>query len=127
MRALPVVLCLVAGNAYAEDFVKSSKSGQPTLMHVYRSWNKDCTSNIGVVKVLSKPLHGTLKPSHVTSTIGTSRRNPERTEHCRGKSTDGFRVDYTSALNFRGTDHFQIQFSYGKRNTDIDNFTVNVQ
>lgn len=127
MRALPFVLCLVAGNCYAKDFEKSARSGQPTLMHVYRSWNLDCTSNVGVVKVLAKPLHGTLKPSRVTSTIGVGRRNPERTAHCKGKSTDGFRVDYTSAPKFRGTDRFQIEFSYGTRNTDIDYFTVNVQ
>ncbi len=95
-------------------------------MHVYRSWNLDCTSKFGVVKVIAKPLHGTLKSSRVSSTIGVSRRKPERTAHCKGKYADGFRVDDISAAKFRGTDHFQIELSYGPRNTDIDHFTVNV-
>lgn len=96
------------------------------MMHVYRSWTNDCKSKLGIVKVLSKPSHGTLKPTQVKSTIGISRRNPEKSVHCKGVPTNGFRVDYTSAPGFRGIDQFTIQFTYG-RGIDIDNYNVNVQ
>lgn len=126
MRFTAPILCLVAGSACAEDFVVSAKSGQSTMMHVYRSWTDDCKSKLGIVEVLSKPSHGALTPSEVTSTIGTSRNNPEKTAHCRGVPTDGFRVNYVSTPGLRGIDQFQMQFTHG-RYVDIDNDTVNVR
>ena len=69
--------------------------------------------------------HGRLTPSEVTVPIGISRNSPEETAHCKGVLTNGFRVDYISSPGFRGTDQFQIQFTYG-RHVDIDNYTVNV-
>jgi hypothetical protein len=89
------------------------------MKHVDRSWTDDCKSRLGIVKVLSKPSHGALTPSEVTSTIGTSRNNPERTAHCEGVPTNGFRVDYVSTPGFRGTDQFQMQFTH--------NYTFNVR
>jgi hypothetical protein len=126
MRLLAFILCFVVENAYAKDFVVSAKSGQSTTMHIYRSWTNDCKSKLGVVKVLSKPSHGRLTRSEVTAPIGISRNSPEETAHCKGVLTNGFRVDYISSPGFRGTDQFQIQFTYG-RHVDIDNYTVNVQ
>jgi hypothetical protein len=126
IKYLAIVLCLVAGDAAAKDFAMTARSGQTTKMHVYRSWTKDCQSKLGVVKVITKPSHGTLTPTQVTSTIGESRRNPEKTAHCKGVPTNGFRVDYRSEPGFRGTDSFVIQFDYG-RASDIDNYIVTVQ
>ena len=126
VRYLAVVLCLMAGNASARDFFRTARSGQTTKMHVYRSWTNDCQNKPGVVRVISKPSHGTLRPSQVTSKIGESRRNPGMTAHCKGVPTNGFRVDYTSQPGFRGTDRFTLQFEYG-RAADIDNYVVNVQ
>ncbi len=126
MRFAVAILCFIPAIASAKDFVKFARSGESTRMGTYRSWNRECQSKLGIVKVLSKPSHGTLMPSEVTSTIGVSRANPERTAHCVGAPTNGFRVDYRSAPGFRGTDQFQIQFTYGQH-VDIDNYTVNVQ
>jgi hypothetical protein len=126
MRFALLIPCFIAGDACAKDVVVSAKSGQSVQAHVYRSWTNDCQSKLGIVKVLSKPSHGALRPSEVTSTIGTSRTDPEKTAHCKGVATNGFRVDYVSAPGFRGTDQFQIQFTYGRR-VDIDNYTVNVR
>lgn len=112
--------------AFAADFTMAAKSGRPTLMHVYRSWNENCQAKLGVVKVLAKPAHGKLTPTQVTTTISVSRYRPERTAHCIGKPTAGFRVDYTSAPGFHGIDNFTIQFDYGHR-PDIDNYTVKVE
>lgn len=125
MRLLGFLLCFFAGTAHAEDFVRSANSGRSTKMHIYRSWTTDCKSTLGIVKVLSKPSHGTLTPTEVTAPIGVSRWNPENTAHCKGVSTNGFRVDYVSAPGFRGTDNFQIQFTSGKH-VDVDRYTVNV-
>jgi hypothetical protein len=126
MRFLAFALCLLAGDACAESFEKSAKSGQSTVMHVYRSWTKDCQSKPGIVKVVAKPEHGTLKPTAVKSVIGVSRKDPEKSAHCIGMPTDGFRVDYISEAGFHGSDRFKIQFIYGKNNNDIDDYTVNV-
>jgi hypothetical protein len=129
MRFLAFALCLLAGitgNACAESFVKSAKSGESTMMHVYQSWTKDCQNKPGIVKVVSKPAHGTLKPTEVPSVIGVSRKNPEKTAHCKGTPTNGYRVDYISEPDFHGSDRFKIQFIYGKNNNDIDDYTVNV-
>ena len=126
MRLMALVLCLIPASAHAKDFVKSAKSGQTTTMANYRSWNKECKSKLGIVKVLSKPAHGTLTPVAVESVIPASRVTPEITAHCKGAPIIGFRVDYTPVSGYRGTDQFQLQFFYG-RNVDIDNFTVNVQ
>lgn len=112
--------------ALAVDFTVAAKSGRPTLMHVYRSWNANCQAKLGIVKVLAKPTHGRLRPTQVTTTISVSRFHPERTAHCVGKPTPGFRVDYTSESGFHGTDSFTIQFDYGHR-LDSDNYTVNVE
>jgi hypothetical protein len=95
-------------------------------MATYKSWTQNCESRRGVVTVLSKPAHGRLVPSEVTSTITISRVHPERTAHCIGIPTNGFRVDYTSFPNFKGVDNFVLQFSYGD-NVDVDHFTVNVR
>jgi hypothetical protein len=126
MRLLAFAFCSVAGNAYAVDYTRTVKSGQSTKMHVYRSWTTDCKSKLGIVKVLSKPSHGTLTPTEVTASIGISRNNPERTAHCKGQPTNGFRVDYVSDRGFRGTDHFKIEFTHG-RYVDVDNYTVDVR
>jgi hypothetical protein len=119
-------LWLTAANAFAVDYTRTVRSGQLSQMHVYRSWTDDCKSKLGVVKVLTRPAHGTLRPSQVSATIGVSRSDPERTAHCRGLPTDGFRVDYISDRGFRGTDRFQIEFSHG-RHVDIDNYAINVE
>jgi hypothetical protein len=126
MRLLALALCFLAGDALAKDFTKTARSGQSTHMATYRSWGKDCSSRYGMVKVIAKPAHGTLRPSDVAATIGTSRRNPERTAHCKGAPTTGFRVDYTSSPGFRGIDTFTIEFTFG-RNVDVDSYTVTVE
>jgi hypothetical protein len=127
MRLLAVLaLCLVASNAGAKDFAKSAKSGQLTRMWVYNSYRANCQSKPGVVKVVSKPSHGTLKPTQVTTTIGKSRYHPEQTAQCVGRPTNGFRIDYISEPGFRGTDQFVIEYDYG-HGPDIDHYTVNVR
>jgi hypothetical protein len=128
MRGLAVALavCFAGSHACAKDFTRTVRSGQPTQMHVYRSWTTDCQSKRGVVKVVSKPAHGTLTPTEVQSTISTSRYHPERTAQCMGLPTNGFRVDYRSEPGFRGTDQFAVEFDYG-HGPDVDHYLVNVR
>jgi len=126
LLALALFLCLVASNACARDYMRSARSGQLTRMAVYRSWTIDCKNKRGVVTVVSKPAHGTLRPSEIQSTIGASRYHPEVTAHCQGLPTNGFRVDYISNPGFHGTDQFVIQVEYG-HGPDIDHFSVDVQ
>jgi hypothetical protein len=121
------IFCCIAAPTYSKDFVKSARSGVTTRMSTYKSWKTDCSANIGVVQVIKKPDNGTLQPSQENTTIGASRFDPARTAHCKGKSVVGFRVDYTSSPNFRGTDHFQIYVTFGNKHKEYDNYTVNVQ
>jgi len=112
---MKIALAIVFGfglssNCSAKDFVRQAKPGEPTQMWVYLSWHpEDCSPNIGVVKLIRKPQHGTLKTSQVDSRIIIPRRNPEKNAHCIGKSAPGFRVDYTSEPNYKGPDNFQIR------------------
>ncbi len=112
----------------AKDFVRQAKPGQPTEMWVYLSWHtKDCSPNIGVVKLVRKPEHGSLKTSQVDSKITVPRGNLAKNAHCIGKEAPGFRVDYTSEPNYRGFDSFQIQVTFGTKHADVDNFAISVQ
>ncbi len=65
MKALlAIVFAFVSSNiCSAKDIVKQAKPGQPTQMWIYLSWKKDCSPNIGVVKLMRKPQHGSLKTS----------------------------------------------------------------
>lgn len=122
-----VTAACMAGTCSAKDIVRQAMTGQPTEMWVYLSWHrKDCSPNIGVVKLVRKPQHGTLKTSQVDSTI-TNPRDRERNAHCIGKPAPGFRVEYTSEPNYRGPDSFQIHVTFGTKRPEADNFTVNVQ
>ena len=130
MKALVVVIAVsaFASTCSAKDFFRQAKPGQTTEMWVYLSWHtKDCSPNIGVVKLVRKPEHGTLKNSQVNSKITIPRGNTEKNAHCIGKPAPGFRVDYTSEPNYRGFDNFQIHVTFGKKHTDVDNFTISVQ
>src|SRR5258708_7454242 len=94
--------------AHADMFDVSAPSGQKQRVHTYMSWkSKDCTANKGVVKVLSKPEHGTLMPSEVDAVIQRNRFRAQ--DPCIGKPMKGFKVDYQSEPGFRGTDSFKIE------------------
>lgn len=130
MRAVLAILATAcfATTCSAKDFVKQAKPGQPTEMWVYLSWHsKDCSPNIGVVKLVRKPEHGTLKTSQVDSKITVPRGNPGKNAHCLGKAAPGFRVEYMSEPDYRGFDSFQIHVTFGTKHTDVDNFTISVQ
>lgn len=57
------LICIAGDEVYANNFVRTAKSGQPTRMVVYKSWKTDCTDNVGIVKINSKPANGTLTPT----------------------------------------------------------------
>lgn len=122
-----LLACSTFNVANAMDFARTADSGLPARMHIYRSWKSDCSANHGVVKVMTKPKNGKLMSRDVSSIIEVSRKNPERTSHCRGRSIRGFQVDYRSNQGFTGTDTFQIEVTFGKRKPEIDNYTVTVK
>ena len=124
---IAAALCVVAWSADAKDVEKTAKSGEATYISIYRSWKRDCSSNDGVVKLVDKPLNGTLKTSQVDSVIVLSRYDPEKTKHCVGQPIKGFRIDYTSNPGFRGVDRFKVEVTFGKRRPEIDTFRVTVQ
>lgn len=104
----------------------TARSGTTTLVHIYQSWNDDCTPNTGVVRVVRKPEHGKLTPSKVTSVI---RRNRFSTvaSACIGRTLPSFRVDYTPARGYHGLDSFVIEAIFGRRQPITDVYTVSVE
>ena len=113
-------------SAYADALVRTAQPGKTTRMFVYTSWNKDCSSKTGVVRVVAKPRHGTLIPHRdVDTTIGRNRVKPN--DSCYGMPTKGFQVDYTSKPGYRGTDSFVIEATFGTQATIVDTFTVIVE
>lgn len=98
----------------------------PTPVHTYLSWNDDCSPNTGVVKVATRPQHGKLTPSQVSAVARQNRFSTYGTV-CLGKTMPGFRVTYTSAPGYRGTDSFAIEVIYGNRQPILDTYTVIVE
>jgi hypothetical protein len=119
------LIVALPGFAHGYALSREAKSGKATLMYEYGNWKDGCLSDGGVVKVLSKPLHGKLTPKRAAVTIKSSRFNPM--SKCIGKRIQGFVVYYTSAPEFRGTDNFTIEVSYPPHPPAVDTFNVQVR
>ncbi len=105
---------------------RTVKSGVPTPIHTYMSWNDDCSPNSGVVKVASKPQHGKLTPER-TSAVARQNRFSTYATSCLGKTMPGFKVVYTSSPGYRGPDSFTIEVIYGTRTPITDVYSVTVE
>lgn len=128
--AFPVVGILTgamicAPTAEARSFLRVTKSGVPLRVWTYHSWTKECDDNSGVVRVVTKPQHGKLKPVRDVSPVQAA-RNPA--DPCRGTVLKGFQVVYTSAPGYRGMDSFVVEFTSPRVRTPIvDEFTMHVE
>ncbi len=122
-----ILSCAVPDFAHARDFDRTVPSGITVPMHQYKSWNKNCQNNGGVVRLLSKPQHGTAKPRVVDSHVGTSYFAMGGVTHCYGSPIKAFEVDYRSQPRFHGTDTFMIEETTGSGQRVVDTYTVNVQ
>jgi hypothetical protein len=118
------LVCSVPVAASGEDFSVTVASGRLTKMQDYKSWKNDCTSTTGVVKVITKPQHGTLSTRIVDTTISSHTRIP-RVTYCTGLPIKAFRVNYTSTRGFHGTDTFSLEAVWPSHR-DIDNYVVAV-
>jgi hypothetical protein len=120
-----LVVFSVPDIAVGLEFKREAVSGKTTKMWNYGSWDRKCETKGGVVKLLTKPSHGTATPRRTVAVAKFNRFDPS--DHCLGKSVSMFQVLYTSARGFHGTDTFQIERTlwYGQR--DIDTFTVEVR
>jgi len=114
-----------AERADAEFFSRSARPGQATRMHTYLAWKKDCSPNVGIVRLVTKPQHGTLKTTRPNEVAARNRWR--LTDPCIGKTMKGFRVEYTSVPGYRGPDSFVVEFTAGQRPTELDTFTVSVE
>lgn len=125
--AVMTLVLVTASAAHADAIFRKASSGKTTRMITYKSWKPgECTANVGVVKVVSKPAHGTLTPRPgVATTIGKNRVGND--DSCMGRAITGFQVDYKSDPGYRGTDSFVIETTYGKRSMTVDAFTVTVE
>jgi hypothetical protein len=124
------IICVAAffttpEQAHAETFLRNVKSGPTARMYTYHSWNQDCSPESGVVKVVTKPQHGKLTP--IKDYSPPYRNRFQTSDPCLGKIMQGFRVEYTSAPGYRGTDSFVIEVTFAKRPAVIDTFTISVE
>jgi hypothetical protein len=120
-----VCLAMAAEPLHAENFFRTAKSGQVTHMYNYHSWRRDCSANDGVVKVVTKPQHGKLKPSTVMSLVKINRFRAD--DPCVGMMMKGFEVEYVSVPGYRGQDSFAIEITFGRRAPVVDTFAVSVE
>ena len=126
MRIVFVAALLALQSGLAQAATVTVKSGVPTAVHTYLSWNNDCSPNAGVVKVATKAQHGKLTPSRVSAVARQNRFSSYGTV-CLGKTMPGFRVTYTSTPGYRGPDSFAIEVIYGNRQPILDTYTVTVE
>lgn len=117
--------CCLPALVHGKDFSLTAVSGQSTKMQNYTSWNDDCASSTGTVKVLTKPQHGMISKRFVDSKISTHTRIP-RVAYCTGVPVKALQVNYTSARGFHGTDNFSLEAIW-PTHRDIDNYIVTVK
>lgn len=113
------------GLAIALELKREALSGKATPMFSYSSWDRNCKSQTGVVKLLTKPAHGTATYTRKTLVAKFNRFNAA--DPCLGKSFPMFQVVYSSTRGFRGTDTFQIERTLWDGRRDVDTFTVRVR
>jgi hypothetical protein len=123
--ALAAVLLTPSGQANAEAFFRTVKSGRSVPMHLYKAWKRDCSPDDGVVKVVTKPQHGKLTPGRVDGRIRHNRFSAN--DPCIGKIIRGFQVEYRSVPGYRGMDRFVIEVTFGRRAPVTDTYTVTVE
>ena len=87
-------------------------SGQTTIVGRYYTWNRDCTSAFGTVKVINQPQHGKIANRLVDDRIGISRRT-RVADQCLGKPIKALVVTYTSARGYHGVDTFTLDARIG--------------
>ena len=104
----------------------TARSGQPTRINAYHSWDPDsCVSQAATMNVTTKPAHGVLTARIVPHTITTSRFGTVR--NCTGRPIKALAIEYRSTPGFRGTDSFVIDVVFGwQSRRDTDNYTVTV-
>jgi hypothetical protein len=124
--AICIAICCHARSAGADSFVRTVPSGHAVRMHNYASWDRDCSSQFGVVKLVSKPQHGRLITREVETVITVPNRFNGKAS-CMGKSMRVFSVDYKSNAGYRGFDSFTIDATYSKRRRVIDHYKISVQ
>jgi hypothetical protein len=114
------IVLLFTTPALARSFPRVAQSGVATRVYTYHSWNPDCTNKGGIIKVLTKPQHGTVR--HFSNTSA-----PAAVNHpCSHILMEGFQVDYTSIPGFRSTDSFVLEVSFPNRPRWVDTFSVDV-
>jgi hypothetical protein len=130
MRGLAIPLgCVLAYGlpaAQARPFDRTAAAGQTTKIYEYHSrGDSNCAATAGVVKVLSKPSHGTIT-HHAVNSIRILNHQGKLQTHCFGTPVKAFVVDYTPAPGFHGIDKFSLDVTWGREQHDIDTYTVKV-
>jgi hypothetical protein len=122
---LPVVLG--ADFADANMISRTARSGQPTRIAAYHSWDPaSCVSLAATMNVTTKPAHGVLTARIVPHTITTSRFGTVR--NCAGKPIKALAIEYRSTPGFRGADSFMIDVVFGwQGRRDTDNYLITVE
>jgi hypothetical protein len=111
--------------ATARPIDRTVISGQTTIVGRYYTWNPDCSSAFGTVKVIAKPQHGTIANRLIDQQIGISRRL-RAADQCFGKPIKALAVTYTSKAGYRGTDSFTLDATF-RAYRDVDTFTIKVE
>jgi hypothetical protein len=125
IATISILAILIPNSGEAETFNKTVPSGRTTLVKVYRSWNRNCSSGPGVVKVVTKPQHGALTSGSVASTI--PKNDISGYNRCLGRPIIGFAVNYTPAAGYHGIDRFTIDVIYHQRSAITDTYTITVR
>lgn len=116
-----VLFLAMASMSHAREFSRFAQSGVTKPMYTYHSWNEDCTNKGGVIRVVAKPKHGTVKSQASTSPPYSSNHK------CYRIDMEGFRVLYTSNPGYRGPDNFVLEVIFPGQPRSVDRFMVDVK
>jgi hypothetical protein len=111
--------------AFARPIERMVASGETKMVGRYFTWKGDCRSAFGTVKVVEKPLHGTISNHLVDATIGVSRRKgfPDQ---CFGRPIRALGVFYKAHAGYHGVDSFSLDATFDAYR-EVDTYTINVR
>lgn len=115
------------GHSSAANITRVVPSGKKVFIRGHHSWDRDCRSATGQVKLLVKPRNGTLTTGFGETTIRNNRYRPGVVPRCAGKPVKTFEVYYSSPPGFRGRDSFVIEVTHGPGRSAIDHYSLRVR
>ena len=129
-RFLAIVLStlVMSSQSIGAEGSRTVRSGEPTRIRKYFSWNPDCTYKVFNIRITAKPQHGVVEPrfgDHILST--TDVVSGALPTACVGKLIRDVELYYSSEAGFTGSDRFSVEAWAAGVGKLTDTYTLEVK